>query len=137
MPIREYPGFTDELVDNIEQKIRDRAYRVIDTKKSTYFAIGFVISKIVSALRHSAHYCLCAGQGRQCGRCGHEPTGNGAERQHAELDFRGRERQIIGNALYNPGTSVEGSIFSLNMNLIGAMTPKKVTDGDRDRKSVV
>ena len=60
--IREYPGFTDELVDNIEQKIRDRAYRVIDTKKSTYFAIGFVISKIVSALRHSAHtvYPVCS-----------------------------------------------------------------------------
>ncbi len=62
VPIREYPGFTDELVDNIEQKIRDRAYRVIDTKKSTYFAIGFVISKIVSALRHSTHtiYPVCS-----------------------------------------------------------------------------
>ena len=62
VPIREYPGFTDELVDNIEQKIRDRAYRVIDTKKSTYFAIGFVISKIVSALRHSVHtvYPVCS-----------------------------------------------------------------------------
>lgn len=62
VPIREYPGFTDKLVDNIEQKIRDRAYRVIDTKKSTYFAIGFVISKIVSALRHSAHtvYPVCS-----------------------------------------------------------------------------
>jgi len=62
VPIREYPGFTDELVENIEQKIRDRAYRVIDTKKSTYFAIGFVISKIVSALRHSAHtvYPVCS-----------------------------------------------------------------------------
>lgn len=62
VPIRKYPGFTDELVDNIEQKIRDRAYRVIDTKKSTYFAIGFVISKIVSALRHSAHtvYPVCS-----------------------------------------------------------------------------
>ena len=62
VPIKEYPGFTDELVDNIEQKIRDRAYRVIDTKKSTYFAIGFVISKIVSALRHSAHtvYPVCS-----------------------------------------------------------------------------
>ena len=62
VPIREYPGFTDELVENIDHKIRDRAYRVIDTKKSTYFAIGFVISKIVSALRHSAHtvYPVCS-----------------------------------------------------------------------------
>lgn len=62
VPIREYPGFTDELVDNIEQKIRDRAYKVIETKKSTYFAIGFVISKIVSALRQSTHtiYPVCS-----------------------------------------------------------------------------
>ena len=49
-------------MDIIAKKIRDRAYRVIDTKKSTYFAIGFVISKIVSALRHSAHtvYPVCS-----------------------------------------------------------------------------
>lgn len=62
VPLRDYPGFQEEIVDNIEQKIRDRAYRVIDTKKSTYFAIGFVISKIVSALRHSAHtvYPVCS-----------------------------------------------------------------------------
>ena len=62
VPIREYPGFTEEMIEGIEQKIRDRAYRVIETKKSTYFAIGFVVSKIVSALRHSAHtvYPVCS-----------------------------------------------------------------------------
>ena len=62
VPLAEYPGFNPELVENVEQKIRDRAYRVIDTKKSTYFAIGFVISKIVSALRQSSHtiYPVCS-----------------------------------------------------------------------------
>lgn len=62
VPIREYPGFTDEMIDGIEQKVRDRAYRVIETKKSTYFAIGFVVSKIVSALRKSTHtvYPVCS-----------------------------------------------------------------------------
>lgn len=62
IPIRDYPGFTEELVENVEQKIRERAYRVIETKKSTYFAIGFVVSKIVSALRqaNSTIYPVCS-----------------------------------------------------------------------------
>ena len=62
VPLTEYPGFTPELIDNIEDKIRQRAYRVIETKKSTYFAIGFVISKVVSALRQSSHtiYPVCS-----------------------------------------------------------------------------
>ena len=33
VPIKEYPGFTEEMIDEIEQKVRDRAYRVIETKK--------------------------------------------------------------------------------------------------------
>ena len=62
VPIKEYPGFTEEMIGGIEQKVRDRAYRVIETKKSTYFAIGFVVSKIVSALRKSTHtvYPVCS-----------------------------------------------------------------------------
>ena len=62
VPIKEYPGFAEEMIDGIEQKVRDRAYRVIETKKSTYFAIGFVVSKIVSALRKSTHtvYPVCS-----------------------------------------------------------------------------
>ena len=62
IPLREYPGFRDEIVQDVEQAIRDRAYRVIDTKKSTYFAIGFIISKVVSALRQSTStiYPVCS-----------------------------------------------------------------------------
>ena len=62
VPIKEYPGFTEEMIDGVEQEVRDRAYRVIETKKSTYFAIGFVVSKIVSALRKSTHtvYPVCS-----------------------------------------------------------------------------
>lgn len=62
IPIKEYPGFEDEMVQDIEQRIRDRAYKVINTKKSTYFAIGFVVSKIVSALRQSTNtiYPVCS-----------------------------------------------------------------------------
>lgn len=62
IPIRDYPGFRDEIVEGVEQRIRDRAYRVINAKKSTYFAIGFVVSKIVSALRKSTStiYPVCS-----------------------------------------------------------------------------
>ncbi|MDO4780829.1 MAG: L-lactate dehydrogenase [Candidatus Saccharibacteria bacterium] len=62
VPLREYPGFREEMIDGIEDKIRQRAYRVIETKKSTYFAIGFVVSKIVSALKQSTHtiYPVCS-----------------------------------------------------------------------------
>lgn len=62
IPLREYPGFEEEIVRDVEQTIRDRAYRVIDTKKSTYFAIGFVISKVISALRQSTStiYPVCS-----------------------------------------------------------------------------
>lgn len=55
VPLREYPGFKPEMVDNIEQTIRDRAYRVIETKKATYYAIGNIIAQVVMALSHTAH----------------------------------------------------------------------------------
>ena len=55
VPLRDYPGFSEELVANIEQQIRDRAYRIIETKKSTYYGIGQVIAQIVAALRQSSH----------------------------------------------------------------------------------
>lgn len=56
--IGDYPGFRPEIIENIEQRIRDRAYQIIDSKKSTYFAIGFVIAKIVEALRQTSHTVL-------------------------------------------------------------------------------
>ncbi|QHU94005.1 L-lactate dehydrogenase [Candidatus Saccharibacteria bacterium oral taxon 488] len=62
VPLADYPGFKPAMVDGIEEKIRQRAYRVIETKRSTYYAIGFVISKIVSALRSSSRsvYPVCS-----------------------------------------------------------------------------
>lgn len=62
VPLREYPGFTEDMVEGIEQKIRDRAYRIIESKKSTYYGIGLVIAKIVGSLRQSSHsvYPLCS-----------------------------------------------------------------------------
>lgn len=54
IPLREYPGFEEHMIENIEQQIRDRAYRIIETKKSTYYGIGQVIAKVVAALRRSS-----------------------------------------------------------------------------------
>lgn len=54
VPIREYPGFQEEMLQDVEQKIRDRAYRIIDSKQSTYYGISQVIAKIVGALRLSS-----------------------------------------------------------------------------------
>lgn len=53
--LRKFPGYEDRDYDEIDQKIRERAYKVIESKKSTYYAIGLVISKIVIALRRSTY----------------------------------------------------------------------------------
>ncbi len=54
IPLTEYPGYSDYLVNDIEQVIRNRAYRIIEAKQSTYYGIAQVISKIVSALLRSS-----------------------------------------------------------------------------------
>lgn len=48
--LRDLLGYREEDYSDIENEVRKRAYRVIDTKKSTYFAIGYVISRVVKAL---------------------------------------------------------------------------------------
>lgn len=55
VPLRDYPGFNEEIIWDIEKKIRDRAYRIIEAKKSTYYGIGQVIARIVAALRQGSH----------------------------------------------------------------------------------
>ncbi len=62
IPLTKYPGFQPAMTADIEQLIRQRAYRVIETKHATYFAIGFVVSKLVSALLRSAKavYPVCS-----------------------------------------------------------------------------
>ena len=55
VPLKEYPGFRPELITNVEQTIRERAYKVIDTKKATYYAIGNIIAQVVMALSRSTH----------------------------------------------------------------------------------
>ncbi len=49
--ITNYPSFKPEMIEDIDTEIRERAYKIIEAKKSTYFAIGQVIAQIVAALR--------------------------------------------------------------------------------------
>lgn len=62
VPLRDYPGFDEELINGIEQRVRDRAYRIIEAKKSTYYGIGQVVAKIVGSLRQSTTtvYPVCS-----------------------------------------------------------------------------
>lgn len=55
IPLKKFPGYDGRDYRGIDKKIRERAYKIIDSKKSTYFAIGLVVSKIVIALRRSTY----------------------------------------------------------------------------------
>lgn len=53
IPVASLPGYTHELTDNITQDIRDRVYKIINAKKSTYYGIGQVVAEIVDAMLHN------------------------------------------------------------------------------------
>lgn len=52
--VSEFEGYTPEISQHITQDIRDRVYKIIDAKKSTYYGIGQVVSEIVDAMMHHA-----------------------------------------------------------------------------------
>lgn len=52
--LRDFEGFSPEITDDIDNRIRKRAYDIIEAKKSTHFAIGCVIGEVVKALGHEA-----------------------------------------------------------------------------------
>lgn len=50
IPLNDFPGFKPQMVANIDHEIRSSAYKIIETKKSTYYGIGLVVAEIVSAM---------------------------------------------------------------------------------------
>jgi L-lactate dehydrogenase len=50
VPLAQFPGFKPKMVENIDHEIRQSAYKIIETKKSTYYGIGLVVAEIVSAM---------------------------------------------------------------------------------------
>lgn len=53
IPLTKFPGFKPQMVENIDHEIRSSAYKIIETKKSTYYGIGLVVAEIVSAMTKS------------------------------------------------------------------------------------
>lgn len=54
IPLTSLPRYTPALTDNITETIRERVYKIINTKKSTYFGIGQVVAEVVDAMLHNA-----------------------------------------------------------------------------------
>lgn len=52
IPLADYPDFDSASLANIDEQIRHQAYKVIEAKHSTYFAIGQVVAYIVEAMQH-------------------------------------------------------------------------------------
>ncbi len=48
--LRNFPGFSDDLAKKAYEKTREAAYKIIDCKGATYYAIGTVVSEIVATI---------------------------------------------------------------------------------------
>lgn len=53
IPLPKFPGYAEKAMDGMEQEIREVVYSIIEAKKSTYFGISRVVSKVVEALSHT------------------------------------------------------------------------------------
>ncbi|MGO3701859.1 MAG: L-lactate dehydrogenase [Candidatus Saccharimonadales bacterium] len=51
VPLHAFPGYSDDRLAVLDEEVAKKAYRIIETKKSTYYGIGQVISEVVAALR--------------------------------------------------------------------------------------
>lgn len=50
-----FPGFSQEHAEEAYQKTRDAAYKIIEAKGATYYAIGVVIVQLVRAILRDSH----------------------------------------------------------------------------------
>lgn len=57
-PIKTFPDFNDEKIASAYQKARDAAYKIIETKGSTYYGIGAVINHLVKTILNDAKTVL-------------------------------------------------------------------------------
>ncbi len=51
IPLHAFPGYTDDMIGTLDEEVSQKAYHIINTKKSTYYGIGQVIAEIVAALQ--------------------------------------------------------------------------------------
>lgn len=52
--LMDFDGVNDDLIKKAFDKTRDAAYRIIEAKGATYYAIGVVVSKIMSSIESNA-----------------------------------------------------------------------------------
>jgi L-lactate dehydrogenase len=50
IPLTAFPGFEPQMVEGVADEIRAAAYKIIETKRSTYYGIGHVVAKVVEAM---------------------------------------------------------------------------------------
>ncbi len=48
--LQDVPGISADALNNLKEMVRDRAYRIIEGKKSTYFGIGAAVANICKAI---------------------------------------------------------------------------------------
>lgn len=48
--LTELPGVNEQMIEEAYQKTRDAAYKIIEAKGATYYAIGVVVTKIMQAI---------------------------------------------------------------------------------------
>ena len=53
VPLKQLKRYDPAGIHDIDQQIRDRAYRIIQSKGATYYGIGMAVSELVGALRHT------------------------------------------------------------------------------------
>lgn len=51
IPLKDFPGISDNMLENIDKDVSDKVYKIINTKKATFYGIGRVIAHVVAALR--------------------------------------------------------------------------------------
>lgn len=50
VPLKNFPGYTYDIAETIDEEVSKKVYHIINTKKATYYGIGQVVSEVVAAL---------------------------------------------------------------------------------------
>ena len=50
IPLANFPGYNYDIVANIDKEVSEKVYKIINTKRATFYGIGQVISEIVAAI---------------------------------------------------------------------------------------
>lgn len=62
IPLKDFSGFSQNMVDNIADDVRQAAYKIVAAKTASKYGIGNVVAQIVAALMHKTKsiYPVCS-----------------------------------------------------------------------------